>query len=71
MTAVREINALVASVAVHVLVLAVFMLVREPAREVPPVVALRLTLPAVTGSLQTLSGSSEPVCRPGGQCCLP
>ena len=61
MTAVREINALVASVAVHVLVLAVFMLVRGPAREVPPVVALRLTLPAVTGSLQTLSGSSEPV----------
>ena len=61
MTAAREINALVASVAVHALVLTAFMLVREPAREVPPAVVLRLSLPAVAGSPQTLSGSPEPV----------
>ena len=55
MTAAREINALVASVALHALVLAAFMLMREPARDVPPVVVLRLTLPAVSGAA-TVSG---------------
>ena len=59
MTAAREINALVASVALHALVLAAFMLMREPAREMPPVVVLRLTLPAVGGAVQTVSGLPE------------
>ena len=61
MTAQREINALVASVAVHVLVLAAFMLARAPARDASPVVALRLTLPAVGGAAQSVSGYPEPV----------
>ena len=59
MTAPREINALVASVALHALVLAAFMLMREPAREMPPVVVLRLTLPAVGGAVPTVSGLPE------------
>ena len=61
MSAPREINAVVASVAVHVLVLAAFMLVREPARETPPTVILRLTLPAAGGAAPILSGTPEPV----------
>ena len=60
MTAGREVNALVASVAVHLLVLTAFMLVREPAREVPPAVVLRLALPAVPRSPASFAGSSEP-----------
>ena len=60
MTAAREINAVVASVALHALVLAAFMLMREPAREMPPVVVLRLTLPAVGGAVPTVSGLPEP-----------
>ena len=60
MTAGRELNALVASVAVHVLVLTAFMLVREPARELPPVAILRLTLPAVGGAAPSVTGLPEP-----------
>ena len=61
MTAQREINALVASGAVHVLVLAALLLARAPARDAPPVVVLRLTLPAVGGAAQSVSGYPEPV----------
>lgn len=64
MTAAREINALVASVAVHALVLAVFMLMRQPVRELPPAVVLRLTLPAVGSVAASFAGSSDAVGGP-------
>ena len=61
MTAGREIHALVASVAVHVLVLTAFILVRAPAREPPPVMVLRLSLPPIGGVAASVSGVPEPV----------
>jgi TonB family protein len=61
MTAGREIHALVASVAVHVLVLTAFMLVREPTRELPPVMVLRLSLPPIGGVAASVAGVPEPV----------
>lgn len=61
MTAGREVGALVASVAVHALVLMGFMLAREPMRDVPPVVVLRLTLPAAGGSAPSVAGLAEPI----------
>ena len=61
MTAGREVNALLASVAVHALILIAFMLVREPVREVPPVVVLRLTLPAVGGTARSVSAHTAPI----------
>ena len=71
MTARREINALVASVAVHVLVLAAFMLARAPARDAPPVVVLRLTLPPVGGAAPSVSGFAEPVTRQAAGVAVP
>ena len=71
MTAAREINAVVASVALHALVLAAFMLMREPAREMPPVVVLRLTLPAVGGAVPTVSGLPEPPADQSARGALP
>ena len=61
MTVGREIHALVASVAVHALVLTAFMLVREPARELPPVMVLRLSLPPIGGVAASVTGVPEPV----------
>lgn len=61
MTAGREFHALVASVAVHALVLTAFMLVRAPARELPPVMVLRLSLPPIGGVAVGVSGVPEAV----------
>ena len=71
MTAAREINAVVASVALHALVLAAFMLMREPAREMPPLVVLRLTLPAVGGAVHTVAGLPEPAADQSARGVLP
>ena len=71
MTAQREINALVASVAVHVLVLAAFLLARAPARDAPAAVVLRLTLPAVGGAAPAGSGHSEPVASAAAGAAVP
>ncbi len=71
MTAQREINALVASVAVHVLVLAALMLARVPERDAPAVAVLRLTLPAVGGAAQSLAGHPGPVISQAGGAAVP
>ena len=71
MTAAREINAVVASLALHALVLAAFMLMREPAREMPPLVVLRLTLPAVGGAVHTVAGLPEPAADQSARGALP
>ena len=71
MTAQREINALVATVAVHVLVLAALMLARAPARDAPPVVVLRLTLPAAGGAAQSVSGYPAPVASQPARAAVP
>ena len=71
MTAAREINALVASVAVHALVLAALMLVREPVRELPPVVVLRLSLPAAGSAAHSFADSSEAVAGPAASAAAP
>ena len=54
MTAARESRALGASLAIHLLVLVVLLLAREPGRQPPSVPVLRLTLPVLGGAAEPL-----------------
>ncbi len=60
MTAARETQALATSLAIHLLLLLLFVVVRQPLREAPPVPVLRLTLTPRAGAPMAAPAMQRP-----------